>query len=1342
MGFFNTLKNFAKGLYTNITNPSANRTFKSAQASARKKRDEDEERQRQQQQTRIRVQQLGSPKVQGPLQVPGKLPKTVEIKSYSNTPTFQAPRIQVRPTQAKPKAPTIGQRLEGGLKATSKAPGEFASKLGKVGYALGKGLLYDAPKAVFNDLPKAIVTSQSNRANLQTEGRTVRDRLKQADDIKKQFVKAGVKNKELDEYIKGLNSAKKQIGKGTENLRLRNVVGSIGKGLGSEIVESVKDLNPIQGDKRALDRAKALGLNPKDANEARVLLPALFAVGLINPGGKASTAGKALSKIDDVTRVIPVLDDVVKETGITLGKKEFKILAEKVATTKAPKEVDDLIRKAVAVEAKKPRIKLPEIEGSLTLRDYGIVKMKNKKDFNFAIQKVSKDSGLSLDDARIKVGELLNNEREISVRGVAEVPRARLQIQGKVTKDPVVKDLLKTLSQNRIAANTEESLTSAALKTEAKKLGVNLDQGFIDRYQAGRLGSPQEIEMGRILKETTDQVFMQQRILDSRTPYRKNYVPQVYEQGEEAAVEASRRLQLTTGSTQPRKFNTYAEAAEFNLTPKFPTANELIGSNAGEAKRAIGNREVVEQGLRQGLFDNNPKKGWTPIEGFFNTDGTQIYAQKAVADTLNGVLQENTTGLGRILKGGARINQVWQNIALAGGIPYTPLNFFTLGQTMKELAAGRISVAKDLAYSLTPALTQKRFADAASFVKKMSERGVPFGIPKGDFKLLSWGDAVDKPTFERFLPNEYLTVAENTYSKLKAKGLSESKALNIAAETTKNYYGITNQILSGRSKLTQNAIGTVFFAPKYRESIINTLMNTGKSLAPQNWGDKSYTMNRRLAAGIAVTAVAYDALNYKINGHHMWDNRDGQELSLEIPYGEKDEKGNQPVINIPFMPGFMTLPRAAYGAIKSAVEGDLQGVASEGSKTLSQPLKVAGEVIGNKDYFGRPIRVDNKVAAEQGVDADTPLKQALNTGVYLGKSALPSPGRGIVDVAQGKPIEQGIAQGLELPVRFGKRINKNTKVYFEELEKTEARLDPNRKAKFDAIFQKKQNAIGQDIKETNPNDRLTKFNVLKGDPKLFEEVARMNRALKKRTGQPIDPIYDKKYKDIAKDVLWVRSLAPGESSDTKQKLLYSKKEYDSFQNDERKYYKNLEKKLGKRDDPYNYPQPSEKVQKLEKSYYGLPENDGPKGGNKARREFIENNDDLVAYWEKRREAQNRHRKALGLPPLEDPLKDFANSKSSVKSRTGRKGAKSKGGSSGRGSGTKSGKNNYTGLIPLVKSYITEGSLNAPRPKLAKARNTTARIPIPKGTPKATRVTFGASNNKPTFGRPVRYRRRG
>jgi hypothetical protein len=913
------------------------------------------------------------------------------------------------------------------------------------------------------------------------------------------------------------------------------------------------------------------------------------------------------------------------------GTRDFVVQTPRTLRTLTSDQVGSIPRKAT-------KNKLP-----LNIRSSGKYTPAERK----AIGQIAGEKGLTPEQAIPEYHRILKESTNIQSfsPGLREISRPK--------KDADVKSVLRQLGNARNAASSEADLTSNIIRTAARKNKIKLDRNFIDRYQTGSLKTPQEKAVAKVIKDETDRIFSQQQIIDPRIEYRKNYVPQVYEQPKNVVEDAVRQLQTRTGASQRRSFNTYQEAREFGLRPRYDSLDQIIGENASSARRALGNRQAVAEGLEKGIFTNVPDRKLATVEGFYDEMGAPIYAQKKVADIINGTLQESTTGLSKLLKKSARLNGIWQDIALAGGVPYTPINAFVMNQAFKDLASGRVSVVKDLVYSMSRKATEKRFAQNAPFVRKMADRGVRFNVQSGleneaGITRGLWAKMINEPTFQRYMPNQYLTVAENVFKKA-SKKMPEEQALNLAAETTKRFYGIIDPVVIGRDTNAQNLIGALFFAPRYRESVLHTLANTGRSILPQNLGKKEFSLNRRMFLGMAVTLYGYNELNKQINGHGMFDNRKGQELSLQIPYGQKDDKGNQPVFNLPFMPGFMTIPRSAFNSVKGLLDGNLDIAGTEAGKLASLPIQTGSQILGNRDYFSRPIYVNQKVADEEGLPVDSPLDIAKKVGTYLAKQSTPSYVRGGIELAQGSPKEQVAAQAIEAPIRFGKVLNKDTEAYIDLKDKLYAGANKNQKSALDQLFPQGKNVLGEEIKDTNPDDRIRKSTILRNQD-TFSKVSDFYKKLKGRTGQSIDPIYELDW-NKAQGVLWARSLPPGESSDTKNELLYGQPWYKSFSNKEQKYYDSLEKKFGKRDDPYNYPKETPQLNAIQETYYKLPKGTGD------RSNFIDAHPELLTYWDKRREATNRHRVAIGLPPMRDEEFTSGSSSFSKYSRSGSRGSR-------------------------------------------------------------------------------------
>ena len=869
------------------------------------------------------------------------------------------------------------------------------------------------------------------------------------------------------------------------------------------------------------------------------------------PSTSADLAQADLNKVpDDIQKKI--------ENGEAITPEDMGRVAESSevpGATKKPVGIDDNARVVLDDQSAQDALRRGSFDEAVAIymkqgMDYGEAQK--------AVRRVAKESGIPLD-----------NMGRPFVEGDPRI------VDGKAIKNPDVKETMKDLSAARAISNTDAKLSSATIERAAKQYGVDTsDPGFIQRYQSGQLTDPDEIAFGNVLKRETDRIFELQKQIDPSIEYRQNYLPQSYAQDATQVDEAVKQLQTRTNAANPRQFRTYEEARQFGLAPKFQNIEQMVGESAGSAQNALANKAIVDNGLEQGLFSTRQvDRNWKVVEGF-SQNGSPVYASPKVANVINNALQESTDALSKSVGGLGKLNSTWQDIMLAGGVPYTPANFFVFGQIVKEFTAGRVGVVKDFVYSMSDALTQKRFVENADFVRKMADRGLTFNIKSHiddvDESWLAnkWGKAMNKATFERFMPNQYLSVAENIYKK--------TGDLDLAADTVKKYYGIVDQIAKGRSTNVQNGINAAFFAPKYRESIINSIINTGKSVTT-GIGDPAYSMNRRLAAGMAVTVVAAEMLQRQISGHGLLENRNGQEASIEITLGEKDEKGNQKVVNIPLMPGFLTLPRAAIRAVQGAVNGDIVGgdpnkpsVIGEASKVLATPLQVAGQVINNADYFGRPIYNNETIADQEGIEADSATSKFGKVLKYVGFQGMPGYGRAIRDAVNGKSGLEVAAQAGELPLRFGKRLNPATEAYFKDRDEVYSSLDKNGKAVWDAIHPKVKNVNGEYMTDPTVDSSLARAANYLDNPKVLEAEREMARRAKAR-GQKTDPLWDldDKQQRIA---LRIQTLPPMDPQ--RDKLKKDNPWYNKLSRDRSAFFDSLPPgDPNKPKSPIDYPEP-------------------------------------------------------------------------------------------------------------------------------------------------------------------------
>lgn len=595
----------------------------------------------------------------------------------------------------------------------------------------------------------------------------------------------------------------------------------------------------------------------------------------------------------------------------------------------------------------------------------------------------------------------------------------------------------------RHVADVRAKEVADTLRRAAKESDTELDFDLAMKIEDGT--APQT-EFTKQFREIADNA--RKDAVDSGLDigYRENYVPHIWKQSPDKVERIARSAGLKARAEGERIIPTYEEGLKLGLKPKYKNPADMMADYVRNLETVRGNVSLISDLRSQGLLKTGKAPaGWETIsaKGFPRSSAqNQFSAPPEVATVLNNMFGKSDSIIEKGLRKTAGLNSAWQDIALAGGIPHTPANFFTFSQMAKEAALGTGQIVtgspiKGARTALSPVATFIRsFSDKSTtkfmeqnkgLVEALAKRGAPIDFAQTEVgrtakqglkDAFSWNKLFNEPTFGRFMPNLQLSTAKNVSRALEKK-MGKEEALDATAEIMKKMYGITDDLATGRSQGVQDLIGSVAFAPKYRESIVNVLVNTARSLSPTNWKDQSYSLNRRLAAGIGVTYIMYDQLNKQTTGHGMNENPEGKELQLAIPYGT-DKDGNAKVAYIPFMPSFMTIPRAIVGIGQGIAKSDTKQVTSEGGKFLSMPIQTITQLASNKDYFGRAIVNDETAAIESGEPVDDAVQQFIKRGIYVAGQASPGAVRAGIGVAQGKPAEQNAATALEVPVRFGK----------------------------------------------------------------------------------------------------------------------------------------------------------------------------------------------------------------------------------------------------------------------------------------------------------------------------------
>lgn len=620
------------------------------------------------------------------------------------------------------------------------------------------------------------------------------------------------------------------------------------------------------------------------------------------------------------------------------------------------------------------------------------------------------------------------------------------------------------------------------------------------------------------IKEVFDGLYNEAKERGFDPGFRENYIPQVYKEssaeikavvreylegkgmspqdidlyleGSSRATASASNLGLTPFFQKERIFPDYKTAMEWGLTPRFTDPDQLAAYYRDQLEKNIANKNLIDHLTSTGKLipEQIAPRDMVPVR-YLPMGQRGYYADPKLADMLDGMFKgdDDLSPLGTFAKTFAGVSRLTQQIALSAGVPMTDINFYTIGQVIKELTAGN--------YKVLPAFLRANFTDASikfftensEYAEKLAGTGFDIGNRVGTYgnvydnwtnkfreavnnakapgalgKIQTYknfaslaGDAFDKlfseKTFGSFMPQMYLQGFKDEYLSLIKSGASEEEATEIAGQITKKMAGVVENV--GRSKTTQDLLSSVLFAPKFRESMVNVLWNSGEAgvdFLKQLGGlrgqlDPALTRNRKLLAGMLLTFGAYNAVNYKLNGNFMWDNPAGHQFDLRI----QGKNGN--ITYIPFMPSFLTVARNLGSAAISLGQGNFpSGVASLG-QNLSEPLQITMSLIGNQTYAGDPIYKTTDTTSQKL------RKLAAYTGLELNHPYI----KAIVNqIKSKKPIGEFINNMLELPLKFGTSTQENTNAFFNALDE-ETRENSKLDNQVKPIYQHVQSLVQQ-----------------------------------------------------------------------------------------------------------------------------------------------------------------------------------------------------------------------------------------------------------------------------------------
>jgi len=642
-----------------------------------------------------------------------------------------------------------------------------------------------------------------------------------------------------------------------------------------------------------------------------------------------------------------------------------------------------------------------------------------------------------------------------------------------------------------------------AAKTAGMKIGVKYretpkEMGWevIDNLEHPEEAASQGAKtIGGMIRNELDNLHNAAEQAGMKVGYWWDYMPHIWKESPEQVQQimkgAGRKFQFAN----ERDIPTYREGINMGLTPKYNHPAPIMAEYVGALEKTKANIRFINDLKNKGLIVDaavgERQSGFLPLTGpgfpkssSMGPDGEKVlgtyYAPKEIADKINSVFSPQSNGIfGKTLELGSKISGGLQDITLSGGIPKTPVNAWTFAQTTKEILSGRIKSPVTTAFrSLSGKASNQFFENNADQISKMQKLGISMnttfdagnlmdeGFLKNAFTGTEpgfvstvksiWNKTVNEPTFKRFMPMLQVNLFNDIERKAMKAGRSANEASQIAANAVKNFYGVTDSgSMALRAKIGKDATGTFFFAPRYRESMINFWAKNIKAMNPvsisrdgvglkNNWWLENQT-NLKFMAGAAIAYGMYNKINHALTGRDMSDNPPGMEDKLLIPVG-----GGR-VIGVPYLSSIATMPRLAYRVGKSLARGDLETAGKDAFQgTVSMSIKPVADIVANSDYYGNEIYSGDDDPNEKiKKQAQYLFKQYGLAHPYLktlasteaGNEILKSIGLGVENFKK-KPGYQLASEAMEAPFRFYDQNKLASSEFWDK--KTEAELAHNK----------------------------------------------------------------------------------------------------------------------------------------------------------------------------------------------------------------------------------------------------------------------------------------------------------
>lgn len=806
--------------------------------------------------------------------------------------------------------------------------------------------------------------------------------------------------------------------------------------------------------------------------------------------------------------------------------------------------------------------------------------------------------------------------------------------------------------------------------------------------------------------------------------YLNNYMTHIWEKSPEEVATAYLAAKTRFNFAGERLIPTYDEGIQMGLTPRFTHPAQIIAHYVERLEQTKANVKMMldlkAAGIVVSAAEGIKYPGYAAISapGVDRSIGRttvgkktglvvgDYYAPREVANVLNKVFSpDERNWFGKTVGVGAKLSGLVQDVTLSGGLPYTPLNAYTFGQAVKEFTAGVggmwnspvlstkriLSPIVSVLRSTIPGQSTQFFKDNVGVIKEMQALNIPVSTNYSieniiDKKLAErvfgkgvreiWNKAINEPTFKKFMPMLQINMYKDIKNAALKKNMSPEVASEVAAKAVKSFYGVVgSEEIAKRSRVFHDAISTVLFAPKYRESMVRIWWTAAKSASPigveggkvkgNNPFNLSNLTSTNFLIGTLLTIAAYNIAQIAITGKPMSENPEGMEDKLLIPIA------GGTVMGIPILPSVGTVPRAAIRTLNDILRGDIPAALGESKAYLSSLLAPLVEAGTNENYFGQQIYEDN----------DSPAQKYKKMGLYLATAYNhPWIEAVISHYVNNEPTYQTISKAMELPIRWYTTKSINAKYYYANLDQARTSLSPDAQVVWDKlhpssgpVYTDEDGLAVDDARSTMANalDRIAHPEIVvaegdvelqtaqdQGNPvnpfynltagqqltvlmlKTFYPGEATKKQIQNENLEWLQPYWDARdtwYKDMESRGL-MKKDSPGDVSQNKKDTVYalvdkgvtSTKEITSILNDASVRQGSdmtfTEDEVNKAIVDRGYITPSPEVQQKLDYYNTLPKGTG------ARSRYLRANPDVTAYFDAQTQLTNDKRLELGLPP--------------------------------------------------------------------------------------------------------------